>query len=88
MSSQLCISKALPKIKEESEIGEVVEIFWQMTFQRKIAFFPNLQMPIMKNVSLMQINGEKKSGSFLYCITEGSPEGSSCYRHCLSAGGK
>lgn len=66
---------ALTNMKEESEIVEVVRIFWQITFQRKISFFPNPKMPIMKNVSLMQINVEKKMGSFLWCIPEGSPEG-------------
>lgn len=55
---------ALPKIKEESEIIEVIGIFWQMTFQRKISFFPNLKMPLVKNVSLMEINVEKKIGIF------------------------
>lgn len=34
---------ALSKIKEESEIVEVVEIFSQMAFQRKIYFFTDLQ---------------------------------------------
>lgn len=35
-----------------------------MTFQREIAFFPNLKMPMMKNVSLMQIHVEKKMRVF------------------------
>lgn len=32
-------------------------------------------MPLVKNVSLMEINVEKKIGIFLWCIPEGSPEG-------------